>query len=196
MQIQHLINGAPVKSAAYFETVNPATQEVLAEVARGGAAEVDAAVAAAKAAFPRWAARPATERAALMRKLGDLIARHVSEIAQTETRDTGQPIAQTAKQLVPRSADNFYYFAEMCVRVDGHTYPTPTHLNYTLFHPVGVCALVSPWNVPFMTSTWKVAPALAFGNTAVLKMSELSPLTASRLGELRRGGRRGAVPAS
>ena len=184
MQIHHLINGASVKSSAYFETVNPATQEVLAEVARGGAAEVDAAVAAAKSAFPRWAARPATERAALMRKLGDLIAKNVPEIAQTETRDTGQPIAQTAKQLVPRSADNFYYFAEMCVRVDGHTYPTPTHLNYTLFHPVGVCALVSPWNVPFMTSTWKVAPALAFGNTAVLKMSELSPLTASRLGEL------------
>ena len=71
----------------------------------------------------------------------------------------------------------------MCVRVDGHTYPTPTHPNYTLFHPVGVCALVSP-NVPFMTATWKVAPRLAFGNTAVLKMSELSPPTAARLGEL------------
>jgi 5-carboxymethyl-2-hydroxymuconic-semialdehyde dehydrogenase len=184
MQIQHLIDGAPVKSADYFPTVNPATQEVLAEVARGGAKEIDAAVAAAKTAFPRWAARPAPERAALLRKLGDLITRNVPDIARTETRDTGQPIAQTAKQLVPRSADNFYYFAEMCVRVDGHTYPTPTHLNYTLFHPVGVCALVSPWNVPFMTSTWKVAPALAFGNTAVLKMSELSPLTASRLGEL------------
>src|SRR6202790_5334671 len=184
MQIQHLIDGASVKSADYFPTVNPATQEVLAEVARGGAKEIGAAVAAAKAAFPRWAAKPAPERAALLRKLGDLIAQNVPDIARTETRDTGQPIAQTAKQLVPRSADNFYYFAEMCVRVDGHTYPTPTHLNYTLFHPVGVCALVSPWNVPFMTSTWKVAPALAFGNTAVLKMSELSPLTASRLGEL------------
>ena len=72
----------------------------------------------------------------------------------------------------------------MCTRVDGHTYPTPTHLNYTLFHPVGVCALISPWNVPFMTATWKVAPCLAFGNTAVLKMSELSPMTAARLGEL------------
>ena len=93
-------------------------------------------------------------------------------------------IAQTGKQLVPRAADNFYYFAEMCTRVDGHTYPTPTHLNYTLFHPVGVCALISPWNVPFMTATWKVAPCLAFGNTAVLKMSELSPMTAARLGEL------------
>ena len=96
MQIQHLIDGASVASADYFPTVDPATQEVLAEVARGGAKEIDAAVAAAKAAFPRWAARPATERAALMRKLGDLIAKHVGEIAQTETRDTGQPIAQTS----------------------------------------------------------------------------------------------------
>ena len=184
MRIHHLIDGQPVEGQTYFETVNPSNQEVLAEVAAGGQAEVDAAVAAAQAAFPAWAARPATERAALMRKLGDLITRHVPEIAETETRDTGQVIAQTGKQLVPRSADNFYYFAEMCTRVDGHTYPTPTHLNYTLFHPVGVCALISPWNVPFMTSTWKVAPCLAFGNTAVLKMSELSPLTAARLGEL------------
>ncbi|MFC4314386.1 5-carboxymethyl-2-hydroxymuconate semialdehyde dehydrogenase [Steroidobacter flavus] len=184
MRIDHLIDGRSVSGRDYFETVNPATQETLAEVARGGAEEVAAAVQAAKAAFPKWASRPAVERAGLIRKLGDLIAKNVPEISKTETRDTGQPIAQTGKQLVPRAADNFYYFAEMCVRVDGHTYPTPTHLNYTLFHPVGVCALISPWNVPFMTATWKVAPALAFGNTAVLKMSELSPLTAARLGEL------------
>jgi len=184
MQIQHLINGKSQTSRDTFETVNPATQETLAEVARGGADEVNAAVAAAKAAFPAWASRPAVERANLMRKLGDLIAKHVPEISQTETKDTGQVIAQTGKQLIPRAADNFYYFAEMCTRVDGHTYPTPTHLNYTLFHPVGVCALISPWNVPFMTATWKTAPCLAFGNTAVLKMSELSPLTAARLGEL------------
>ena len=184
MRIDHLINGKSVGAAEYFETVNPADQSVLAEVARGGAADVEAAVAAAKAAFPAWAGKPAAERAKLLRKLGELIVRHVPEIAATETRDTGQPLGQTLRQLVPRSADNFNYFAEMCVRVDGHTYPTPTHLNYTLWHPVGVCALISPWNVPFMTSTWKVAPALAFGNTAVLKMSELSPLTAARLGEL------------
>src|SRR5580700_2918642 len=184
MQVQHLINGVSVPGTDYFETRNPATQEVPAEVARGGEREVDAAVAAAKAAFPAWAAQPAPQRAALLRRLGDLIAKHVPEIAKTETLDTGQVIAQTAGGLVPRSADNFYYFAEMCVRVDGHTYPTATHLNYTLYHPVGVCALISPWNVPFMTATWKVAPALAFGNTAVLKMSELSPLSAARLGEL------------
>lgn len=184
MKIDHLIDGKPVAGADYFETVNPATQEVLAEVASGGEAEVNAAVAAAKAAFPKWAGMPAPQRAKLIRKLGDLIAAHVPELAQTETNDCGQVIAQTGKQLVPRAADNFYYFAEMCTRVDGHTYPTETHLNYTLFHPVGVCALISPWNVPFMTATWKVAPCLAFGNTAVLKMSELSPLTAARLGEL------------
>jgi 5-carboxymethyl-2-hydroxymuconic-semialdehyde dehydrogenase len=184
MRIDHLIAGQRVAGTDYFETVNPATQEVLAEVASGGEAEVNAAVAAAKEAFPKWAGLPATERAKLMRRLGELIAQNVPEIARTETDDCGQVIAQTGKQLVPRAADNFHYFAEMCTRVDGHTYPTPTHLNYTLFHPVGVCALISPWNVPFMTATWKVAPCLAFGNTAVLKMSELSPLTAARLGEL------------
>ncbi|NKJ50132.1 5-carboxymethyl-2-hydroxymuconate semialdehyde dehydrogenase [Burkholderia sp. SG-MS1] len=184
MRIDHLINGEACAAKDYFETVNPATQDVLAEVARGGAQQVDAAVRAAKGAFPAWAAKPAAERAKLVRKLGELIARHVPEISETETKDTGQTISQTRKQLVPRAADNFSYFAEMCTRVDGHTYPTDTHLNYTLFHPVGVCALISPWNVPFMTATWKVAPCLAFGNTAVLKMSELSPLTASMLGQL------------
>lgn len=184
MRIDHLINGKPVAGRDYFESLNPATQEVLAEVAAGGQQEVDAAVAAAQAAFPAWAAMPAPQRAKLIRRLGELIAAHVPEIARTETDDTGQVIAQTGKQLVPRAADNFHYFAEMCVRVDGHTYPTETHLNYTLYHPVGVCALISPWNVPFMTATWKVAPCLAFGNTAVLKMSELSPMTAARLGEL------------
>ncbi|MBA4213782.1 MAG: 5-carboxymethyl-2-hydroxymuconate semialdehyde dehydrogenase [Polaromonas sp.] len=184
MTLQHLINGRSVASATTFETINPASQEVLAEVSAGGADEINSAVQAAKDAFPKWAGLPSTERAKLMRKLGELIAAHVPEIAQLETNDSGQVIAQTGKQLIPRAADNFSYFAEMCTRVDGHTYPTPTHLNYTLFHPVGVCALISPWNVPFMTATWKVAPCLAFGNTAVLKMSELSPLTAARLGEL------------
>lgn len=184
MRIEHLINGKPATARGYFETVNPATQEVLAEVASGTAQDVDAAVRAAKEAYPAWAAKPAAERGRLMRKLGELISNHVPELSSMETRDTGQTISQTRKQLVPRAADNFTYFAEMCTRVDGHTYPTQSHLNYTLFHPVGVCALISPWNVPFMTATWKVAPCLAFGNTAVLKMSELSPLTASMLGQL------------
>src|SRR5215470_12559989 len=105
MKLDHLINGKPVASHNYFETVNPATQESLAEVASGGALEVAAAVAAAKAAFPAWAGRPATERATVLRKLGDLIAQQVADLARTETRDTGQPIAQTGKQLVPRAAE-------------------------------------------------------------------------------------------
>ena len=112
MRIDHLINGKTVPGERYFETINPATQEVLAEVAEGGESEVDAAVRAAKDAFPKWANTPATERAKLMRKLGDLIAAHVPEIAQTETNDCGQVIAQTGKQMVPRSADHFHNFAE------------------------------------------------------------------------------------
>ena len=126
MRIDHLINGKSVAGTQYFETVNPATQDVLADVAAGGAAEVHAAVQAAKDAFPAWAGLPAPERARKIRALGDLITRHVPELAQTESKDTGQSISQTGKQLVPRAADNFHYFAEMCVRVDGHTYPTPT----------------------------------------------------------------------
>ncbi len=185
MQIDHLIDGKPVRSAEVFTTIDPATQEVLAEVASGGEAEVAAAVAAARRSFPGWAGTPQAQRARIMRKLGELIAAHVPEIAEWETKDCGQVIGQTKKQLIPRAADNFHYFAEMCTRTDGHTYPVDGQLlNYTLFHPVGVCALISPWNVPFMTATWKVAPCLAFGNTAVLKMSELSPITASRLGAL------------
>ena len=183
--VQHLINGALVDSRDAFETVNPATGDVLATVASGGQAEVDAAVAAARAAFPGWAATPAKERGRLLRKLGDLIAANVPELAELETRDCGQVIGQTKKALIPRAADNFHDFAELAQHQHGETYDSDTgHLNYTLWQPVGVCALVSPWNVPFMTATWKTAPCLALGNTAVMKMSELSPLTASRLGEL------------
>src|SRR3954452_1419064 len=98
MRIQHLIDGHSVESARYFETVNPATQEVLAEVAQGGAAEVDAAVAAAQAAFPAWAALPPATRARLMTRLADLITAHVPELSETESRDTGQVISQTRKQ--------------------------------------------------------------------------------------------------
>jgi 5-carboxymethyl-2-hydroxymuconic-semialdehyde dehydrogenase len=183
--IKHLINGQKVESPDTFDTINPATGEVLAQVASGGQEEVNAAVAAAKAAFPGWAATPVKERARLMRNVGDLIAKHVRELSEMETKDCGQVIGQTKKALIPRAADNFYYFAELAQHQHGETYDSDTgHLNFTLWQPVGVCALISPWNVPFMTATWKTAPCLALGNTAVMKMSELSPLTADRLGEL------------
>lgn len=183
--IKHWINGKQVDSKDTFTTWNPATGEEIATVAAGGEAEVNAAVAAAKAAFPKWANTPAKERARIMRRLADLITGHVPHLAALETQDTGLPIAQTGKQLIPRAAENFNFFAEVCVQMNGRTYPVDDQmLNYTLYQPVGVCALISPWNVPFMTATWKVAPCLALGNTAVLKMSELSPLTADQLGML------------
>ncbi|WP_175914889.1 MULTISPECIES: 5-carboxymethyl-2-hydroxymuconate semialdehyde dehydrogenase [unclassified Burkholderia] len=185
MTIKHWIDGREVESRETFTTLNPATGDVITDVASAGEAEVDAAVRAAKEAFPKWANTPAKERAKLMRKLGELIEKNVPMLAALETQDTGLPIAQTSKQLIPRASENFNFFAEVGVQMNGRTYPVDDQmLNYTLYQPVGVCALVSPWNVPFMTATWKTAPCLALGNTAVLKMSELSPLTADQLGRL------------
>ncbi|PRH40042.1 5-carboxymethyl-2-hydroxymuconate semialdehyde dehydrogenase [Burkholderia vietnamiensis] len=185
MTIKHWIDGREVASRDTFTTLNPATGDVIADVASGGDAEVDAAVRAAKAAFPKWANTPARERAKLMCRLAELIEKNVPMLAALETQDTGLPIAQTSKQLIPRAAENFNFFAQVCVQMNGRTYPVDDQmLNYTLYQPVGVCALVSPWNVPFMTATWKTAPCLALGNAAVLKMSELSPLTADQLGRL------------
>lgn len=184
MRIPHLINGQAVPGREHFDSINPANQQVLATVAAGSAEEVQLAVAAAKSALPAWAARPPAQRAQIMHRLGELITRDQAELARIETADCGQAIAQTGSNLVPRAADSFHHYAELCTRMDGQTHPTPTHLNYTLLQPVGVCALVAPWNVPLLTASAKVAPCLAFGNTAVLKPSELSPLTAARLGEL------------
>ncbi|KYZ87502.1 5-carboxymethyl-2-hydroxymuconate semialdehyde dehydrogenase [Alloalcanivorax xenomutans] len=183
--IKHWINGQQVASDETFDNINPATGEVIGQVASGTEKEVHQAVAAAKAAFPGWAATPAKERARLMRRLGELIDENVPKLAELETLDTGLPIHQTKNVLIPRASHNFNFFAEVCTRMNGHSYPVDDQmLNYTLYQPVGVCALVSPWNVPFMTATWKTAPCLALGNTAVLKMSELSPLTANELGRL------------
>jgi 5-carboxymethyl-2-hydroxymuconic-semialdehyde dehydrogenase len=164
--IKHWINGREVESKEVFETVNPATGEVITEVASGGADEINAAVAAAKA-FPKWAGTPAKERAKIMRRLGELIDQNVPMLAELETLDTGLPIHQTKNVLIPRASHNFDFFAEVCTRMNGHSYPVDdSMLNYTLYQPVGVCGLVSPWNVPFMTATWKTAPCLALGNTA------------------------------
>ncbi len=183
--IKHWINGKEVAGEQTFENLNPATGEVICQVSSGGEVEINAAVKAAKEAFPKWSKTPAKERARLMRKLGELIDQNVPKLAELETLDTGLPIHQTKNVLIPRASHNFEFFAEVCTRMNGHSYPVDDKmLNYTLYQPVGVCGLVSPWNVPFMTATWKTAPCLALGNTAVLKMSELSPLTANELGRL------------
>lgn len=183
--IRHLINGEWISSDETIENLNPATGEVIGDVAAASEAQVNDAVQAAKAAFPAWSNMPVRKRSRLIEKIGDAIAAAVDEIAELESTDTGLTISLTRNQLIPRAADNFYYFAELSRRVNGETYPVDDQmLNYTLYQPAGVCGLISPWNVPFMTGTWKVAPAIALGNTAVLKMSELSPITAHRLGEI------------
>ncbi len=183
--IKNLINGKWVESAETFETVNPATGEVLAEVAHASPEQVAQAVQAAKDAFPAWAAMPVLKRSKIIDRLGELITENIEELAILETKDTGLPLYQTKNALIPRAANNFHYFADMAKNMNGHTYPVDDQmLNYTLHQPVGVCALISPWNVPFMTGTWKTAPCLALGNTAVIKQSELSPLTTDFLGKL------------
>ncbi len=129
--ITHLINGKQVKSETTFDNINPATGKVIAQVANGGQVEIDAAVAAAKAAFPAWAATPVKERARLMHNVGELITQHVPELAEMESTDCGQVIAQTKKALIPRAADNFHYFAELIQHQHGETYDSDTgHLNY------------------------------------------------------------------
>ena len=118
-------------------------------------------------------------------RLAELIDAAVPDIAARETEDTGLPIHQTRGGLIPRASENFRFFAEMSKHMDGHTYPVDDQmLNYTLRQPVGVCGLITPWNIPFMAATWKVAPAIALGNTCVLKPAELTPVTASMLADL------------
>ena len=184
MHIRHLIGGRAHESAEQFETLNPVNQSVLAAVSRGGVPEVYAAVAAAKSAFGGWAATPVAERARILHRLGDLIAAHTAVLAGLETADTGQPITQTATQMLPRAAEVLHRCADAGLHLEGRSRPTPTHLSYTLTQPVGVCALIGPCCTPLVTAAWKVGCCLVAGNTAVLKGSELAPLTVARLGEL------------
>jgi 5-carboxymethyl-2-hydroxymuconic-semialdehyde dehydrogenase len=183
--INHWINGHEVESDYVFIDHNPATGEVIAEVASGGPKEVAWAVDAAKKAFAKWAGTPARERARLMRKLGELIEQNAPRLAALETMDTGLPIHQTTTALIPGAVHSFNYYAEFCPFMDARDCPLRARAsNYSLYQPVGVCALISPWSAPFMAATCKVAPCLSLGNTAVLKVSELSPITADQLGRL------------
>ena len=175
------------RSGKTFPTVNPATGEVIAEVAAGDAPDIDDAVTAARAAFghPAWRDMEARERARLLGKLGDLIEKHADELALTETLDNGKPISESRRIDIPAAAETFRYYAGWCARIGGETIPVPGNfLNYTLREPYGVCGIITPWNFPLLMVAWKLAPALAAGNTAVVKVSEETPLTGLRLGEL------------
>lgn len=185
---RHFINGEFVEGVAgrTFETLNPATNRPITSVAEGTAEDVDRAVRAARAAFDDgpWPRMPAEARAAVLRRVATQIDARVDEIAQTESRDTGIPIGQIHRGQIPRAAENFRFFADMATRLSGDVYPVEGAFhNYTVHMPVGVAGLITPWNTPFMLETWKVAPALAAGNTAVLKPAEWAPLSAVLLAE-------------
>ena len=174
------------QSGKRFKTLNPATGDTLLEVAEGDAPDVDLAVQAARRAFEGpWGKMSASERGRLLWKLGDLINAKASELAQLETLDTGKPIWESSKIDIPLTVDVFYYFAGAATKLEGDTIPVSgPYLNYTVREPLGVVGLIVPWNFPLLLAARKVAPALAAGNTVILKPAEETPLTALRLGEL------------
>jgi 5-carboxymethyl-2-hydroxymuconic-semialdehyde dehydrogenase len=167
-----------------FETTSPVDESLIATVARGSAADIDAAAKAAKAAFPAWAAMDGAARKKILHKIADLIVERAEEIALCECWDTGQAYRFMSKAAL-RGAENFRFFADLAPGArDGEALPTKDHLNVTSRHPIGPVGVITPWNTPFMLSTWKVAPALAAGCTVVHKPAEFSPLTARILAEI------------
>jgi 5-carboxymethyl-2-hydroxymuconic-semialdehyde dehydrogenase len=185
---QHYIDGAfrPSVAGGTFTTASPADGEVLAEVSDGRAEDVDAAVTAARRAFDSgpWPSMPVDERARVLRRIGDLIRAHATEFIEREVRDIGMPVAQM-KGLAARAAQNFDYYAGVVPELHSRAFQVGDEfLNYTIRKPVGVAGMIMPWNAPLMLSTWRIAPAIAAGNTVVLKPAEWSPLTATLLAEV------------
>src|ERR671919_2693577 len=186
--VLHYIDGGfrSGREGRTFTTLNPATNEPITDVAEGLAEDVDAAVGAARRAFDEgeWPRLPARERARCMERIADGIVAHGDEISALEGLDVGLPVSQ-ARGQAQRAAENFRFFAREIQQDYTDSYRVgDAFLNYVIRKPVGVAGLITPWNTPFMLETWKVAPCLATGNTAVLKPAEWSPLTAHKLAEI------------
>lgn len=184
----HVIDGAESSpdSGEHFDSINPWTRAPWAHIALGGKAEADAAVAAARRAFDEgpWPRMGFAQRGRLLHKLADLLEEHTEELAAADSRDMGKPITQ-ARHDVARSAQNFRFFADHARLSTGETLPMDTgHHSYTRFEPAGVVAAIAPWNFPLMLETWKIAPALAWGNTVVLKPAEDTPTSATVMARL------------
>jgi len=184
--VLHYINHTfvPSHGGETFEILTPLTNTVIGHCASGQPADIDVAAKAARNAFDSgvWSKMKVKDRAKKIRTIGDLILKHANTVAELEIEDTGIPRAQITKGAIPRAADNFYFFADQLEALRGDAYTVNDEwLNYTIYRPVGVAGLITPWNTPFMLETWKVAPALASGCTVVLKPAEWSPLSASQL---------------
>ena len=174
------------ESGKTFETPNPATGETLAEVAEADQADIDKAVAAARRAFEgKWSKVSARDRGRMMYKHAQLIEARAQEHAELETADNGKPIRESLYVDIPQVVENFEYFAGYATKIEGETIPVPGQMfNYTLREPLGVCGQIIPWNFPMLMAAWKLAPALAAGNTVVLKPAEQTPVNAMELGKL------------
>lgn len=182
-----LINGewVPAEGGETFETFNPANGEKLADCANASPADIDRAVAAARAAFPAWAAKSPQERAALLLKVADLIDENAARLAMVETLDNGKPIRETTLVDVPLSSDHFRYFAGCLRAEEGSAVMIDENtMSIVLHEPIGVVGQIIPWNFPLLMGTWKIAPALAAGNTLVIKSSSTTPLSLFELGKL------------
>jgi aldehyde dehydrogenase (NAD+) len=176
----------PSASGREMEVVNPATEDIIASVAAATAADVDAAVGAARAALGGpWGTMSARERGRMVRRLADRLMERADEIARLETLHNGKPISESRHIEIPAAAECFEYFAGWADKVMGETIPVKgNYLTYTLREPIGVVAAIVPWNFPLLLAAWKVAPALACGNTVILKPASQTPLTALALGEI------------
>ncbi|MDT7542694.1 MAG: hypothetical protein QOE33_2598 [Acidobacteriota bacterium] len=174
------------ESGKTFTTPNPATGETFAEVAEGDKADIDKAVDAARRAFDgKWSKVSARDRGRMLYKLAQLVESHAKELAELETSDNGKPIKESLYIDIPSVAENFEYFAGWATKIEGETIPVPGQMfNYTLREPVGVCGQIIPWNFPLLMAAWKLAPALAAGNTIVLKPAEQTPVGALELAKL------------
>ena len=189
IQTKLFIDGEFVDAAdgATMEVLNPHDNSVIGEVAEGGEADIDAAVDAATRAFPAWRDMAAAGRGNLLLKLADAIERAGDEMARLESTDTGHPMRDTTRLDVPRTVGRYRYFGGMADKLQGDVIPVEEgFLNYVLREPIGVVGQIVPWNFPLMFTSWKLGPALAAGNTVVMKQSELTPLSTLKIAELAR----------
>ena len=187
LRILNLIDGELVAPAGggYLPNVEPATGEAYSEVPDSDARDVEAAVEAAERAFPAWSRTPAAERSRLLERVADLIEANHEALARAESVDTGKPIAVARSLDIPRGSSNFRFFGTSVLHFHSESHPTDDRaINYTLRRPRGVAGIISPWNLPLYLLSWKVAPALAVGNTVVAKPSEVTPMTAFLLSEI------------
>jgi aminomuconate-semialdehyde/2-hydroxymuconate-6-semialdehyde dehydrogenase len=184
--IDHWIGGARVPSTATFTDVSPLDETAIADVARGAAEDVDAAVSAANDAAAVWGAMPPAARAEVLHRVADGVEARVPELAVVETRDNGSLLRSHRRSVMPRVARNFRFFADQLLRLADEGADYDGFAERFAWDPAGVTAVITPWNAPLMLATWRVAPALAAGNAVVLKPPEWAPLTASLLADIMR----------